>query len=77
MKFSTNELRKDEIFLFNRRADEQLKEWEMQFKTLRRGKVALDIKGRKIAEDYCVPIFIHKSEYLLYNEKWGNTLVNR
>lgn len=36
------------------------------FKTLRLGQQAYDIYGKKIPTNYCLPIFINKSEYNAY-----------
>ena len=74
MKFLESEIRKGEVFLFNRRTDQPDAEWEKQFTTLRRGSVALDIHGNKLPSDYMCPCFISRAEFERYDAAWGREL---
>lgn len=60
--------KEDEIWIGNIRVWEWPGPYLSSLKTIRLGKQAYDIHGKLIPTDYCLPIFIHKSEYDAYNK---------
>ena len=72
-KYLESERKDGEIFLFNSSVDTPLKEWEIPFKTLRRGDIALNIHGDKLDFSY-QPVFINKNEFNLYDKTWKRYL---
>lgn len=72
-KYIHEELRKDEVWCFNSTTD-YLPNRCGQLKTMRFGKQALDINGKKLPAKSILPVFIHKSELDLLNKLLGEEL---
>ena len=72
-KYIHEELKEGEIWVFNSTVN-KLPNREGTLKTMRFGKQALDINGKKLDPNYTLPVFIHKSEYNLLNELWGKEI---
>lgn len=68
-----SELKQGESFLYNME-DEPFKKEFSNLKTLRKGKQAYDIYGRKLKR--LVPVFIHNSEKEALNKCWAEILKN-
>ena len=69
-QFDEKELKEGEIFLYNQSASKPL-EWSDKLKTLRLGKQAFDIHGKKLDKSYMLPVFIHKSESAELDRLWA------
>ena len=67
--YDEDDIGKDEIWLGNTDLPDVFpKDRLRNLKTIRLGKQAYDILGLKLDPLYYRPIFIHKSEYDLYNK---------
>lgn len=66
-----NNIEKEELFVCNTDPDTGIpKKWK-SLKPVRLGKQAYTIDGHKLSPDYCVPVIVHKSEYMELNRLWG------
>lgn len=72
-KYIYKELRKGEVWVFNSSTD-NLPNRGGKLKTMRFGKQALDIYGKKLSTESILPVFINKSELDLLNKLWGEEL---
>lgn len=67
--YDSNEKKSNEVFLGNTNKIKNFPPPHLSsLKTIRLGKQAYYIDGTKISTDYCLPIFIDKSEYDRYNQ---------
>lgn len=64
MKYDYDECGKDEIFVGNTRADNDLS--ELPGVKCRLGTQAYDINGRRLPTDYMLPLYVHKDSMRLY-----------
>lgn len=60
--------KEDEIWIGNINVWDWPRPYWSTLKTVRLGKQAYDIHGKPIPTDYCLPIFIHKSEHEAYDK---------
>ena len=66
--YDTKDKRDNEVFVGNTNKIKGFPPKDLShLKTIRLGKQAFDIHGDKIPTDYCLPIFIDKSELEEYN----------
>ena len=72
-KYISKELQKGEVWVFNSNTN-CLPNRDGKLKTMRFGKQALDIDGKKISPDYMLPVFIQKSELDLLDSLWGSEI---
>lgn len=72
-KYISEELQKDEVWVFNSKTG-CLPNRNGKLKTMRFGKQALDINGKKLSPDHMLPVFIHKSELELLDKLWSEEL---
>ena len=69
--FISKELKKGEVWVFNANANKPLPfNRDGKLKTMRFGKQALDIHGKKLSPEYMLPVYIHKSELNEMNRRW-------
>lgn len=69
MRYNQSELRLNEIFLGNtNKVGSFPPDYLKSLKTIRMGEIALDISGNRLSRDYCRPIFINKSEEMVYDK---------
>ena len=64
---------KNEVWVFNYEKG-KLPNMDGKLKTMRFGKQALDIRGKKLSPDYMLPVFIKRSELDLLNELWNKEI---
>lgn len=70
MVFDMSQIRQNEVFVGNTKADLELS--HLSGIRYRKGVLALDILGRKIEPSYMLPIFIHKDDILEYDRIMSN-----
>lgn len=70
------ERREDEVFIGNTKPEEIKDDPKLRgLKTIRLGKVAYSITGKKLNEsERLFPLFINKKEELILDRQWGEEL---
>lgn len=56
--------RANEVFVGNTPAEGGIPIHLRVLKTIRLGEIALDIEGKKLDQDYMLPLFLHESELM-------------
>jgi len=73
MSYISQELQKNEVWVFNSDAN-NLPNRGGKLKTMRFGKQALDINGKKLNPEFILPVFINESELDILDKLWNEEL---
>ena len=68
------ELRKNEFFIANTKTINRIPKQYRHLKTVRLGKQAYCIKGKKLDQNYMLPFFVSKSDYKKLNKIWQDRI---